>query len=186
MPTENLIRPAQLAFFKPHKDTPAIVPLTRSGRFRCPFWRPSSGSSAASSTLETDYLDRVSTPILGVKFPWTSTPGPLNHYSPEPIPLRYSRLCWGRGAARIAGPLQQWKGAEPWRFRDKVVVDSTGRRGRCTRRPVQTVTRSARFPSSPAEIVQSTARSASRSTRVAAVNRAPLRSGWVEGLRDSQ
>ncbi len=26
VPLQNLIRPAQLAFLKPHKDTPAIVP----------------------------------------------------------------------------------------------------------------------------------------------------------------
>jgi hypothetical protein len=44
--------------------------------------------------------------------------------------------------------------------KDKVVVDSTERRERCTRRFAQTVRKNARSLSNPAETVQYTARSA--------------------------
>lgn len=53
-----------------------------------------------------------------------------------------------------------------------VVVDSVRGRVRCTKRFAQIVRKSAKFPSSPAETVRSTARIVFQSTRRAAVKEA--------------
>ena len=52
-----------------------------------------------------------------------------------------------------------------------VVVDSAGGRGRCLRQPAQSARRNVKFPSDPAETVQSTARIVFQNARPAAAKK---------------